>query len=129
MAFSEVADALDVDQNIFENDFRDVLHRMAVARANDGRLSIIEDPKLMTKKNANTAMILLNPPYTMNISAAAVLSAKAMVGVPPRFTISACRMTNLSRDIANNIREAIMWHAFMKLITEITVSAAIRRVP
>jgi hypothetical protein len=51
MAFSEVADALDVDQNAFETDFRDVLLRMAVARANDGRLSVIEDPKLMTKKN------------------------------------------------------------------------------
>jgi hypothetical protein len=51
MAFSEVADALDVDQDAFETDFRDVLLRMAVARANDGRLSVIEDPKLMTKKN------------------------------------------------------------------------------
>jgi hypothetical protein len=51
MAFSEVADALDVDQNAFQTDFRDVLLRMAVARANDDRLSVIEDPKLMTKKN------------------------------------------------------------------------------
>lgn len=51
MAFSEVADALDVDQPMFETQFRDVLQRMAVARANDGRLSVIEDPQLMTKKN------------------------------------------------------------------------------
>jgi hypothetical protein len=43
MAFSEVADALDVDQTAFETDFRDVLLRMAVARANDRRLSVIED--------------------------------------------------------------------------------------
>jgi hypothetical protein len=51
MAFSEVADALDVDQAAFDTDFRDVLLRMAVARANDGRLSVIEEPQLMTKKN------------------------------------------------------------------------------
>lgn len=51
MAFSEVAEALNVDQNSFETDFRDVLQRMAVARANDSRLSVIEDPQLMTKKN------------------------------------------------------------------------------
>jgi hypothetical protein len=51
MAFSEVAEALDVDQAMFESDFRDVLMRMAVARANDGRLSVIEEPHLMTKKN------------------------------------------------------------------------------
>jgi hypothetical protein len=50
MAFSEVAEALEVDQTAFETDFRDVLLRMAVARANDGRLSVIEDPQLMTKK-------------------------------------------------------------------------------
>jgi hypothetical protein len=51
MAFSEVADALDVDQDAFETTFRDVLLRMAVARANDGRLSVIEEPKIITKKN------------------------------------------------------------------------------
>jgi hypothetical protein len=51
VAFSEVADALDVDQDAFESDFRDVLLRMAVARANDGRLSALEEAKLMTKKN------------------------------------------------------------------------------
>src|SRR5215211_5481626 len=51
MAFSEVADALDVEQDAFETEFRDVLLRMAVARANDGRLSTLDEPKMITKKN------------------------------------------------------------------------------
>jgi hypothetical protein len=51
MAFKEVADALDVNQEAFESSFRDLPLRMAVARANDGRLSIIEQAKIMTKKN------------------------------------------------------------------------------
>jgi hypothetical protein len=51
MAFTEVAEALDVKQEDLETTFRDVLRRMVIARANDGRLGAIAAPQLMVKKN------------------------------------------------------------------------------
>lgn len=51
MAFNEVANALGVEEQSFEGRFKDILCRLAVARANDGRLEIIESPQLMTKKH------------------------------------------------------------------------------
>jgi hypothetical protein len=51
MAFADVSQALGVAQQEFENTFKDLFLRMVVARANDGRLSTMESPQLMTKKN------------------------------------------------------------------------------
>jgi hypothetical protein len=50
-AFGDVADALDVDQTEFATTFIDVLNRLVIARVNDGRLSVIGEPHLMTKKD------------------------------------------------------------------------------
>jgi hypothetical protein len=51
MAFQDVGDALGVDQGALESTFRDVLLRLAVARLNDGRLPLVEQPHLMVKRN------------------------------------------------------------------------------
>lgn len=42
---------LGIDQDKLNNEFRDVLHRLAVARVNDGRLPTLPDPKILLKKN------------------------------------------------------------------------------
>jgi hypothetical protein len=49
LGFIELADALGVDQHALNGKYRDVLFRLVVARANDGRLSEIDVPKLMRK--------------------------------------------------------------------------------
>jgi hypothetical protein len=49
VAFNELADAMEVDQSMLESRFRDLLFRLVVARANDGRLAEIENPRLMAK--------------------------------------------------------------------------------
>ncbi len=49
LAFGDLADAMEIDQATLESGFRDLFFRLAVARANDGRLSEIESPHLMTK--------------------------------------------------------------------------------
>jgi hypothetical protein len=51
MAFEEVASALGIEQQDFDTRFIDLLYRLVVAKANDGRLDIVETPSLMTKKN------------------------------------------------------------------------------
>jgi hypothetical protein len=51
MAFNEVAQALGIPQEQFETTFRDLLKRMVVARANDGRLPVMDDAHLIPKKN------------------------------------------------------------------------------
>jgi hypothetical protein len=50
-AFGDVASALDIDQTEFATTFKDVLNRLVIARVNDGRLGVIEQPHLMTKKD------------------------------------------------------------------------------
>jgi hypothetical protein len=49
LGFIELADALGVDQHALNGKYRDVLFRLVVARANDGRLSEIDVAKLMRK--------------------------------------------------------------------------------
>jgi hypothetical protein len=51
MAFQEVGEALGVEPDILQSDFRDLLRRLVIAKANDGRLPIIETPQLIPKKN------------------------------------------------------------------------------
>jgi hypothetical protein len=50
-AFTEVAGALDIDQTEIATTFNDVLNRLLIARLNDGRLAVIAEPHLMTKKD------------------------------------------------------------------------------
>jgi hypothetical protein len=50
-AFGDVADAFDVDETEFATTFSDVLNRLVIARVNDGRLGVIGEPQLMTKKD------------------------------------------------------------------------------
>jgi hypothetical protein len=50
-AFTEIARVLGVEQEQFDSTFRDVLRRMVVARANDGRLPEVQSPHLIAKKN------------------------------------------------------------------------------
>ena len=50
-AFGEVAEALGIGQNDFETTYRDLLNRLVIARVNDGRLGVIAEPRLMTKKD------------------------------------------------------------------------------
>ena len=49
LAFSELGAALGVDTALLNERYRDILFRLVVARANDGRLSEIEEPQLMRK--------------------------------------------------------------------------------
>jgi hypothetical protein len=49
-AFGEVAGALDVSQTELATTFSDVLNRLVIAKANDGRLGAIDEPHIMTKK-------------------------------------------------------------------------------
>lgn len=49
VAFIDLAEALGVEQGALDTTYRDILVRLAVARANDGRLNEVEAPKLMTK--------------------------------------------------------------------------------
>jgi hypothetical protein len=51
MAFGDVAEALGIEQEAFETQFRDVLQRLVVAKANDGRLDVVEAPNLIVKRN------------------------------------------------------------------------------
>ena len=43
--------ALGVDVNALQTSFRDVLHRVLIARANDGRLSVLSEPHVICKKD------------------------------------------------------------------------------
>jgi hypothetical protein len=51
MAFQEVADALGLDPDSLQSDFRALLRRLVIAKANDGRLPVIETPSLIPKKD------------------------------------------------------------------------------
>jgi hypothetical protein len=51
LAFNEVADALGVTQEEFTTTFRDLLLRLAIASANDQRLSVLDQPQIIAKKN------------------------------------------------------------------------------
>ncbi len=51
MAFQDVGEALGIDPDDFQGPYRDLLARLVVAKANDGRLDVVESPQLMTKKN------------------------------------------------------------------------------
>jgi hypothetical protein len=50
-AFGEVADALNITNADFQTTFSDVRNRLVVARMNDGRMDVIEQPHFMTKKD------------------------------------------------------------------------------
>jgi hypothetical protein len=50
-AFGEVAEALGIAQPEFQTRFIDLLNRLVIARVNDGRLGVIAEPHLMTKKD------------------------------------------------------------------------------
>ena len=51
LAFHEVGEALGIDPDLQSGPYRDLLVRLVVAKANDGRLGVIDSPQLMTKKN------------------------------------------------------------------------------
>jgi hypothetical protein len=51
MAFQDVGEALGISPDDFQGPYRDLLARLVVAKANDGRLDVVESPQLMTKKN------------------------------------------------------------------------------
>jgi hypothetical protein len=46
----EVGEAVGLEDDNWAND-RDLLYRLSIAKANDGRLSTLEDPNVLTKKN------------------------------------------------------------------------------
>jgi hypothetical protein len=50
-AFGEVTDALGITDVDFQTTFADVRNRLVVARMNDGRLNVIEEPHVMTKQD------------------------------------------------------------------------------
>ena len=50
-AFGDVAEALGIEQTEFATVFNDVLNRLVIARVNDGRLGVIAEPHVMTKKD------------------------------------------------------------------------------
>jgi hypothetical protein len=50
-AFGDVAEALRVEQTEFGTRFNDLLNRLVIARVNDGRLGVIPEPHIMTKKD------------------------------------------------------------------------------
>jgi hypothetical protein len=50
MAFQEVAEALGLEPDRLQSGFRDLLRRLVIAKANDGRLPAIETPNLIPKK-------------------------------------------------------------------------------
>jgi hypothetical protein len=49
-AFREVAAALGIGQNDLATTFGDLLNRLVIARVNDGRLGVIDEPHLIAKK-------------------------------------------------------------------------------
>jgi hypothetical protein len=49
LSLSELGEALGVDTAALNEQYRDILFQLVVARANDGRLSEIEEPQLMRK--------------------------------------------------------------------------------
>jgi hypothetical protein len=51
MAFQDVGEALGIEPDDLQGPYRDLLARLVVAKANDGRLDVVESPQLMTKKN------------------------------------------------------------------------------
>lgn len=51
MAFQDVCEALGVTSDDLQTSYRDLLVRMVVAKANDGRLDVVDPPQLMPKKN------------------------------------------------------------------------------
>jgi hypothetical protein len=51
MAFQDVGEALGIGPDDLQGRYRDLLARLVVAKANDGRLDVVESPQLMTKKN------------------------------------------------------------------------------
>ena len=50
LEFFEVADALGIDEVALGARFADLLRHLLIARVNDGRLPIVDDPRLMTKQ-------------------------------------------------------------------------------
>jgi hypothetical protein len=50
-AFSEVCDAVGIDDETWNTKYRDVLFSLTIAKVNDGRLEAIDSPHVMTKKN------------------------------------------------------------------------------
>ena len=46
-----MAEALGVEQTEFATTFNDLLNRLVIARVNDGRLGVIPEPHIMTKKD------------------------------------------------------------------------------
>jgi hypothetical protein len=50
-AFGAVAAALGIGQASLQDEHHDILGRLMVAKLNDGRLTVIEAPQLLTKKN------------------------------------------------------------------------------
>jgi hypothetical protein len=51
LAFEEVIEALGIGPDDLRTKFKDLLYRLAVAKANNGRLDVVEAPQLITKKN------------------------------------------------------------------------------
>ena len=49
-AFYDVSEAVGIDDDALATEHRDLLYRLAIAQANDGRLGTIEQPKLLSKK-------------------------------------------------------------------------------
>lgn len=50
-ALMDLGSALGVDQESLQTTHRPILNRLVVAQVNDGRLSVLESPELMTKKD------------------------------------------------------------------------------
>jgi hypothetical protein len=50
-AFGEVAAALGIGQTALQEEHPDILGRLMVAKLNEGRLTVIEAPQMLTKKN------------------------------------------------------------------------------
>jgi hypothetical protein len=49
LSLMDLSEAMEIEQEALENGFRDIFLQLVVARANDGRLSEIAQPRLMTK--------------------------------------------------------------------------------
>jgi hypothetical protein len=58
-AFNEVTEAVGIDDEALQTKHRDLLYRLAIARANDGRLSAIEEPKVLPKKGESVHLEML----------------------------------------------------------------------
>lgn len=51
MAFQDVGEALGIGPDDLQGPYRELLTRLVVAKANDGRLDVVESPHLMTKRD------------------------------------------------------------------------------